>query len=94
MLEADYIFLLQPHHRNLGGPVVKLLKLYFLDVALAASLMGIQSKEQLSIHPLRGVLFVTLIVSEFLKARFNAGFASNLFFWLDNAGLEVDLLLD
>ena len=35
-----------------------------------------------------------LIVSEFLKARFNAGFASNLFFWRDNVGLEVDLLLD
>jgi predicted AAA+ superfamily ATPase len=69
-------------------------KLYFLDTALAASLMGIQTTAQLSIHPLRGALFETLIVSEFLKARFNAGFASNLFFWRDNVGLEVDLLLD
>ncbi len=33
-------------------------------------------------------------MSEFLKARFNAGFASNLFFWRDNVGLEVDLLLE
>jgi len=95
VLEASYIvFLLQPHHRNLGKRVVKMPKLYFLDAALAASLMGIQTTTQLSIHPLRGALFETLIVSEFLKARFNAGFASNLFFWRDNVGLEVDLLLD
>lgn len=36
----------------------------------------------------------TLIVTEFLKARLNTGFSSNLFFWRDNVGLEVDLLLD
>jgi predicted AAA+ superfamily ATPase len=35
-----------------------------------------------------------LIVVEFLKARFNQGFPSNLYFWRDNVGLEVDLLLD
>ena len=95
VLEASYIvFLLQPHHRNLGKRIVKMPKLYFLDTALAASLMGIQTTTQLAIHPLRGALFETLIVSEFLKARFNAGFSSNLFFWRDNVGLEVDLLLD
>ena len=95
VLEASYIvFLLPPHHRNLGKRVVKMPKLYFLDTGLAASLMGIQSTVQLAIHPLRGALFETLIVAEFLKARFNAGFASNLFFWRDNVGLEVDLLLD
>ena len=95
VLEASYIvFLLPPHHRNLGKRVVKMPKLYFLDTGLAASLMGIQSTVQLAIHPLRGALFETLIVAEFLKARFNAGFASNLFFWRDNVGLEVDLLPD
>lgn len=95
VLEASYIiFLLPPHHRNLGKRVVKMPKLYFLDTGLAASLMGIQTPAQLSIHPLRGALFETLIVAEFLKARFNAGFPSNLFFWRDNVGLEVDLLLE
>lgn len=95
VLEASYIVhLLRPHHRNLGKRVVKTPKLYFIDVALAASLMGIQTGSQLAIHPLRGALFETLIVAEFLKARFNAGFPSNLFFWRDNIGLEVDLLRD
>ncbi len=95
VLEASYIVhLLQPHHRNLGKRVVKMPKLYFIDVALAVSLMGIQTTGQLAIHPLRGALFETLIVAEFLKARFNSGFPSNLFFWRDNVGLEVDLLID
>jgi predicted AAA+ superfamily ATPase len=95
VLEASYIVhLLQPHHRNLGKRVVKMPKLYFIDVALAVSLMGIQTTGQLAIHPLRGALFETLIVAEFLKARFNSGFPSNLYFWRDNVGLEVDLLID
>jgi uncharacterized protein len=95
VLEASYIvFLLPPHYRNLGKRLVKTPKLYFLDVALAASLMGLQTEAQLAVHPLRGALFETLIVGEFLKARFNQGLVSNLFFWRDNVGLEVDLLLD
>jgi predicted AAA+ superfamily ATPase len=69
-------------------------KLYFHDAGLAAALMGIHTEEQLAIHPLRGALFETLIVGEFLKARYNAGFPSNLFFWRDNVGLEVDLLIE
>lgn len=95
VLEASYIvFLLPPHHRNLGKRVVKMPKLYFHDAGLASALMGIHTEEQLTIHPLRGALFETLIVGEFLKSRYNAGFPSNLFFWRDNVGLEVDLLLD
>ena len=95
VLEASYIvFLLPPHHRNFGKRVVKMPKLYFHDTGLAASLMGVQTPAQLAIHPLRGPLFETLIVGEFLKVRHNSGFPSNLYFWRDNVGLEVDLLLD
>jgi len=95
VLEASYIvFLLPPHHRNLGKRIVKMPKLYFLDTGLAASLLGIQTTVQLVTHPLRGALFETLIVAEFLKARYHSGLSSNLFFWRDNVGLEVDLLLD
>lgn len=95
VLQASYVvFLLPPHHRNLGKRVVKTPKLYFIDTGLAASLLGITEPAQLAPHPLRGALFETLVVSEFLKARFNAGWPSNLYFWRDNVGLEVDLLLE
>ncbi len=95
VLEASYIVhLLRPHHRNWGKRLVKMPKLYFLDSGLAASLLGIQTPAQLAPHPLRGALFETFIVAEYLKARFNAGFPANLYFWRDNVGLEVDLLLE
>lgn len=95
VLEASYIVhLLRPHHRNFGKRLVKTPKLYFIDVALAASLLGIQNAAQLAPHPLRGALFETLIVGEYLKARYNAGWPSNLYFWRNNTGLEIDLLIE
>jgi len=33
-------------------------------------------------------------VSEYLRARFNRGEDSNLYFWRDSTGNEVDLMLD
>jgi predicted AAA+ superfamily ATPase len=95
VLEASYIvFLLQPHHRNFKKRLVKTPKLYFLDTGLASWLVGIQNAEQLATHPLRGALFETWAVGELLKSRFNRGLPSNLFFWRDNTGNEVDLLVD
>jgi len=95
VLEASYVvFLLPPHHRNLGKRVVKTPKLYFVDTGLAASLLGLGGADQMATHPLRGALFETLIVAEFLKARYNAGWPSNLYFWRDNIGLEVDVLIE
>jgi hypothetical protein len=73
---------------------VKTPKLHFFDAGLAASLLGIQSPEQMQVHPLRPALFETLVVGEFAKARWNAGRALDLHFWRDNTGTEVDLVLD
>ena len=95
VLEAGYvIFLLQPHHKNFGKRLVKTPKLYFHDTGLAAYLMGIQDAAHLSIHPARGALFENLVISEFLKQRFNQGLPSNLYFWRNNTGDEVDLLIE
>lgn len=95
VLEAGYlIFLLQPHHKNFGKRLVKTPKLYFHDTGLAAYLMGIQDANHLSIHPARGALFENLVISELLKHRFNQGLPSNLYFWRNNTGDEVDLLIE
>jgi predicted AAA+ superfamily ATPase len=37
-------------------------------------------------------LFENMVISEHMKQRFNQGLASNLYFWLNNTGEEVDLL--
>ncbi len=95
VLEASYIVhVLLPHHRNFNKRLVKTPKLYFLDTGLVAWLLGIQNHEQLATHPARGDLFETWVVSELLKARCNRALESNLFFWRDRSGHEVDIVLD
>jgi len=44
--------------------------------------------------PLYGALFENLVVIESLKHRYNNGLRSNLKFYRDSAGNEVDLLLE
>jgi predicted AAA+ superfamily ATPase len=95
VLEASYIVhQLQPHHQNFNKRLVKTPKLYFYDPGLAVWLLGIQNVEQLSIHPQRGELFETWVLSELLKARFNRALASNLYFWRDRSGHEVDVIVE
>ena len=95
VLETSYIVtLLRPHHSNFGKRLVKTPKIYFLDSGLAAWLMGIRSAETLETHAARGALFESWVVSELYKKRLNAGLPIDLFFWRDNTGNEVDLIVE
>lgn len=95
VLEAsDLIFLLPPYHESFGKRLVKSPKLYLVDVGLCCWLLAIRSAEVLALHPQRGALFETLVVSEFLKTRLNAGLPADLYFWRDNNGLEADLVFE
>jgi len=93
VLEASYIvFLLEPLHANVTKRLVKSPKLYFFDVGLASYLLGIEHPRQVATHPLRGPLFENLVVVEALKHRLNRGLRSNLSFYRDSSGTEVDLV--
>lgn len=95
VLEASYlVFLLRPYHRNFGKRLVKTPKLYFLDTGLATWLLGIRRQADLAIHAMRGALFETMVISEFVKHRWIAGQPADLYFWRDSAGHEVDLLFE
>ena len=95
ILETCYlIHFVRPHFANFGKRLTKSPKLYMTDVGLAAALMGIQNETQMQNHPLRGALFETMVVNEFLKSRANAGVRSPLYFWRDNIGTEVDLIME
>lgn len=95
VLEASYIiYLLRPHHRNFRKRLVKSPKLYFLDTGLAAWLLGIQTAGQLAIHAQRGALLESWVVAELLKGRYNQALVANLYFWRDNTGNEIDVLLE
>ncbi|MBK8979807.1 MAG: ATP-binding protein [Planctomycetes bacterium] len=94
VLEASYVvFLLEPWFANVSARLTKAPKLYFCDVGLATHLLGIEAASQIATHPLRGALFETMVVGEALKLRTNAGRGSNLNFYRDSTGLEVDLLV-
>lgn len=95
LLEASFVvFLLPPWFANVGKRLTKSPKLYFYDVGLAAWLIGITRESHLTAHPLRGSLFENLVVLEMFKARTNAGSDTNLHFYRDSSGLEVDLLME
>lgn len=95
VLEASYIIKLQrPFYRNLNKRMVKTPKVYFLDTGLLCYLLGIREPQHIEIHPLKGEIFETFIVSEILKNRFNNGEQDNLFFYREHTGREIDVVID
>lgn len=94
VLQASYIFkLLPPFYENIRKRLTKTPKLYFCDIGLACYLLGIETEQQLARDKMRGHLFENFIVMEAFKNRHNQGKDSNLFFYRDSNGVEVDLLL-
>ncbi|MBK9013685.1 MAG: ATP-binding protein [Saprospiraceae bacterium] len=95
ILHASYIiYLLPPYFKNFNKRIVKTPKLYFYDTGLACHLLRISAPDALYQHPYRGALFENFIINELLKNRFNQGRRSNLFYWRDSTGHEVDVILD
>jgi predicted AAA+ superfamily ATPase len=95
VLEASYvIFLLQPHYANFNKRLVKMPKLYFYDTSLACNLLRLTSPDDVYDHYLRGGLFESMILSDFLKKRYHHGLPPNVYFWRDKLGNEVDCLLE
>jgi predicted AAA+ superfamily ATPase len=95
VLEATYVvFRLPPFHGNFGKRLVKTPKLYFHDTGLAAWLLGVTDAATLGIHPMRGALFENLCIGEFGKHLRHTGAAGQMYFWRDNVGNEIDLLIE
>lgn len=95
VLEASYVvMLMRPHHRNFGKRLVKTPKLYFLDTGLAAWLLGIRNASTLETHVSRGALFETWVISEIFKQKLNAGETPDIYFWRDNTGNKIDVILE
>lgn len=95
VLETSFIvYLLQPHYRNFNKRLFKSPKLFFLDSGLMCHLLGIERAEDVETHSLRGAIFETWALSELLKQRYNLGRSSNLYYWRDNAGKEIDIIME
>jgi len=95
ILEASYIIkLLSPYYKNFNKRVIKSPKLYFYDSALVCSLLGIRTTEEIYMHPLRGALFESFVVSELFKYSFNRNEQPHIYFWRDAQGHEIDIIIE
>lgn len=95
VLQAGFIVhLLPPHHASFSKRLIKSPKLYFLDTGLLCYLLRIRRPEDILHHAMRGAIFETFVLSEVHKAFANRGEAPPLYFWRDQAGHEVDLIID
>lgn len=95
VLQTSYIcFLLEPHYRNFSKRIIKSPKLYFMDTGLLCYLLRIRSPDQIPSYPLIGSIFENWVISETKKAFHHQGREAPLYFWRDQHGHEVDLVID
>lgn len=95
ILEASYlIFRLTPYFVNFGKRVVKSPKIYFYDTGLLCFLLGINSGSELKNHYAMGSIFENFVITDYWKNCLNTRANTKLYFWRDNKGNEVDLLID
>jgi predicted AAA+ superfamily ATPase len=94
VLESTYIIkLLQPFYQNFNKRIVKTPKLYFIDTGLACSLLSIRKKEELAHSHFRGALVENYLISECIKNGLNTQTGQAFYYWRDNKGLEIDLII-
>ena len=95
VLETSYIVHRLPAwHANIRKQVVKAPKLHFFDSGMACYLLGIREPGQLCLHPMRGAIFESWVVSEIYKAWVHSGVQPNLFHYREARGPEIDLLVE
>ena len=95
ILEASYIvFRLYPHYKNFNKRLIKMPKLYFYDTGLLSYLLTINTPQDLFAHFARGSIFENLIIVELIKKAYHRGKASQVYFWRDHRGKEIDLLIE
>ncbi len=91
---SNQILLLEPYYRSLGKRLAKSPKLYFTDTGLAAFLMGMQSATALWSSRTAGALWENHVVSQWQKWRDWWRPAASLWYWRDQSGNEVDLVIE
>lgn len=95
LLEASFIlFLLPSYHNNLGKRITKSPKLYFYDVGLATTLMGINQELIIKKRELYGALFENMVIVDLIKNLKARGTHHTLTFFRDSNQNEIDLIIE
>lgn len=94
ILEASHLIeLVQPFSMNVTKRIIKTPKLYFTDTGLVCYLTRWTSYESLLNGAMAGNIFETYVFGEIIKSYINRGKKSDVYFFRDTNGAEVDLLL-
>lgn len=95
VLEQSYIIkLLPPFYNNFNKRIVKSPKLYFVDSGLVCSLLSIRKREELKLSHFYGALVENYIIMDCIKNNFNKNMGQHFYYWRDNKGIEIDLIID
>lgn len=95
VLETSFIiYLQQPYYKNFNKRIIKSPRLFFYDTGLACNLLGINNKNELFSHYLRGGLFESFIISELHKYIFNHKLNGKIYFFRDSNGNEMDAIVE
>lgn len=95
VLEQTYVIkLLQPFYNNFNKRILKTPKLYFVDTGVACSLLGIRKIQELELSHFRGALVENYVIIECMKNSSNQNREQAFYYWRDNKGIEVDLIID
>ncbi len=91
---SNQIILLEPYYKSLGKRLAKSPKLYFTDTGLASFLMGFQSAQALWGSHFTGALWENHVITQWKKWHDWRHPSSSLWYWRDQSGNEVDLLIE
>lgn len=91
---SNIIMLLHPYFGNISKRLIKAPKLYFTDSGLAAYLTKWHSVETMTHGAMAGALFETYTVMELIKSYTVRGLEPPLFYFRDQQGHEVDILIE
>ena len=92
LIQSYIIFELPPYFNNISKRVIKSPKIYFYDTGLLCYLLNISTKEDLTENSLFGAIFENLIVSEYLKSRYEKAEIPEMYFYRDTNQNEIDLI--
>ncbi|MFA6263852.1 MAG: ATP-binding protein [Candidatus Babeliales bacterium] len=95
VLQSCYIiFLLEPYYKDFRKRVIKSPKIFFYDPGIVCSLLSLTNSDQLFANYMRGNIFESMIVADFLKQQFNCGMRPSCYYWRDKSDFEIDCIVE
>jgi hypothetical protein len=87
------ILIIPPFFEKFGKRLIKAPKIHFVDAGLACHLLGIDTEAALHRSPFLGPLYEGFVASEVVKHQLNSGRRREIYYFRDQQGLEVDLVV-